>query len=163
MLYTDGVSNQAGCGAGIILTDPEGIESSHCFRFEFNATNNEVEYEALLVGMKVAKELSANFFFVRSDSQLVINQVSGQYQAMGENMVAYLEKVQEAMTSFKGVKMDQIPRDENRRADVLAKIVSTGGQALPKRVPFQLIPRSSIAREREVNPVDRLPYWMDPK
>ena len=54
VLYTDGASNQLGCRAGIILIDPVGIEVSHCFRFEFRATNNEAEYEALLAGMKVA-------------------------------------------------------------------------------------------------------------
>ena len=43
ILYTDGASNQSGCGAGIVLIDPTGIEVSHCFRFEFRATNNEAE------------------------------------------------------------------------------------------------------------------------
>ncbi|KAK1592620.1 hypothetical protein Q3G72_027763 [Acer saccharum] len=72
ILYTDGASNQTGCRAGIVLTDPEGIECSHCFRFKFKATNNEVEYEALLAGMKVVEELGADFLLDRSDSQLVI-------------------------------------------------------------------------------------------
>ncbi|KAK0586642.1 hypothetical protein LWI29_010130 [Acer saccharum] len=80
-LYTDGSSNQADCGAGIVLIDPEGIECSHCFRFEFKVTNNEAEYEALLAGMKVATEQGVEYLAVRSDSQLVINQVSGTYQA----------------------------------------------------------------------------------
>ena len=44
-------------------------------------------------GMKVAEELGADFLLVRSDSQLVINQVSGVYQAKGDNMLAYLKKV----------------------------------------------------------------------
>ena len=83
----DGVSNQAGYGAGIILTDLEGIKCSHCFRFEFRATNNEIEYEALLTVMKVSEELEVDFLLVRSDSQLVFNQVAGMYQAKGDNMV----------------------------------------------------------------------------
>ena len=81
-----------------------------------------MEYEALLAGMKVAKELDADLLLVMSDLQLVINQVSGQYQAKGENMVAYLEKVREAMARFKGVRMEPIPWDKNHQADVLAKI-----------------------------------------
>ena len=48
ILYMDGASNQAGCGAEIVLTDPEGIECSHCFRFEFKATNDEVKYKSLV-------------------------------------------------------------------------------------------------------------------
>ncbi|KAK0603952.1 hypothetical protein LWI29_010535 [Acer saccharum] len=108
--------------------------------FEFKATNNEVEYEALLAGMKVAEELGAYFLLVRSDLQLVINQVSGLYQAKGDNMVAYLKKVQEAATRFKAMKMEQIPREKNHQENVMAKIAATGGQALPKRIPLQLLP-----------------------
>ncbi|KAK0588056.1 hypothetical protein LWI29_033603 [Acer saccharum] len=67
ILYMDGTSNQAGCGARIILTDPKGIEFSHCFRFEFKATNNEAEYKALLVGMRVVEELGADFLLIRKD------------------------------------------------------------------------------------------------
>ncbi|KAK1558900.1 hypothetical protein Q3G72_008053 [Acer saccharum] len=128
ILYTDSASNQVGYGAGIVLIDPEGIECSHCFRFKFNGTNNEAEYEALLAGMKVAKELRVNFRLVRSDSQFVINQVSGVYKAKGDNMVAYLKKVQEATTTrFKGMKMEQIPREKNHGANILAKIAAIRG------------------------------------
>ncbi|KAK4839830.1 hypothetical protein QYF36_025323 [Acer negundo] len=133
-LYTDGASNQLGCGAKVILTDPEGIECSHCFRFEFRATNNEAEYKALLVGMK----------------------------AKGDSMITYLKQVKKAMTRFKDVRMKQIPRENNHRADVLAKIAAIGGKTLPRGVPLHLIPRPSIARGVEVNPVDRLLCWMDP-
>ena len=98
ILYIDGASNQAGCGVR--------IKCSHCFRFEFKATNNEAEYEALLAGMEVDEELGADFLLVRSDLQLVVNHVSGLYQAKGDNMVAYLKRVQEAMTIFKGMKME---------------------------------------------------------
>ena len=69
-------------------------------------------------------------------------------------MVAYLKKVQEAATRFKAMKMEQIPREKNQRADVMAKIATTGGQALPRGVPLQLIPRPSIAKGVEVNPVE---------
>ena len=68
VLYRDGASNQSGCGAGVIVIDPEGIECSHCFRFEFKATNNEVEYEALIAGIGVAEALMADFLLIKSDS-----------------------------------------------------------------------------------------------
>ena len=62
-----------------------------------------------------------------SDLQLVINQVSDLYQAKDDNMVVYLKKVREAATRFKGMKMEQIPREKNHRVDVLANIAATGG------------------------------------
>ena len=59
------------------MIDLEGVECNHCFRFEFRANNNEAEYEALLVGMGVAEALKTDFLLIKSNSQLVVNQVSG--------------------------------------------------------------------------------------
>ena len=58
------------------------------------------------------------------------------YQAKGDNMVAYLAIVLEAMKKFKGVKMEQVPRKKNHRADVLAKIATGEGHALLRGVPL---------------------------
>ncbi|KAI9198930.1 hypothetical protein LWI28_024585 [Acer negundo] len=102
ILYKDGSSSQSGCKARTVVTDPKGVECNHCFKFEFRATNNEAKYEALLARMGVAEALGAEFLLVKSDSQLVINQVLGLYQAKGDNMVAYLVKVREVMSGFKG-------------------------------------------------------------
>ncbi|KAI9180541.1 hypothetical protein LWI28_005866 [Acer negundo] len=65
--------------------------------FEFRATNNEAKYEALLAEMKVAEELGADFLLVKSDSKLVVNQVSRLYHANGDNMISYLKQVQKAI------------------------------------------------------------------
>ena len=77
-------------------------------------------------------------------------------------MAAYVAKVREAMKRFKGVRMEQVPREKNHRAYVLAKIIEGEGHALPKGVPLQLVPFSSIVKEAEVFPVSRPPCWMDP-
>ncbi|KAI9156470.1 hypothetical protein LWI28_007262 [Acer negundo] len=88
ILYTNGASSQSGCRAETVVIDPERVECSHCFRFGFRATNNKTEYEALLARIGVAKALGADFLLVKSDSQLVVNQVLGLYQAKCDNMVA---------------------------------------------------------------------------
>ena len=106
--------------------------------------------------------MEAEYLLIKSDSQLVVNQVTGLYQAKGDNMVAYLAKVQEAIKKFKGVRIEQVPRERNHRTDVLAKIATREGHALPKGVPLQLVPFSSIAKEAEVLPVSSPPCWMDP-
>ena len=51
-------------------------------------------------------------------------------------MVAYLAKVQEAMKKFRGVRIEQVPKEKNHRADVLAKIATGEGHVLPKGVPL---------------------------
>ncbi|GKE38119.1 reverse transcriptase domain-containing protein [Tanacetum coccineum] len=66
ILFTDGSSCTDGSGAGLILTNPEGMEFTYALRFRFNATNNEAEYEAKQIGVKNLQE--------NVDSRLVANQ-----------------------------------------------------------------------------------------
>ena len=75
VLHVDGSSNIQGSEAGIILTTPEGIHLEYALRFGFRASNEEAEYEALLVGLQLATSMGAQQVRVYSDSQLVINQV----------------------------------------------------------------------------------------
>ena len=52
-MYVNGVSNCRGVGVGIILISPEGIRVEKSFRLNFLTSNNEAEYEALLVGLRM--------------------------------------------------------------------------------------------------------------
>ncbi|GFZ19982.1 hypothetical protein Acr_28g0006870 [Actinidia rufa] len=81
ILFVDGSSNQHGCGAGLVIRAPSGKQMEYAIRMGFQATNNEAEYEALLAGLRVATELGAQSLEVFSDSQLVVNQVQGDYLA----------------------------------------------------------------------------------
>nr|GEY89187.1 reverse transcriptase domain-containing protein [Tanacetum cinerariifolium] len=56
-LFTDGSSCVDGSGAGIILTSPEGVEFTYALRFQFTASNNKAEYEALVVGLRIATRM----------------------------------------------------------------------------------------------------------
>ena len=56
VLFVDGSSNLKGSGAGIVLESPYGIMVEQSFRFGFKASNNQVEYEALITGLQLAKE-----------------------------------------------------------------------------------------------------------
>ncbi|GJR34573.1 reverse transcriptase domain-containing protein [Tanacetum coccineum] len=56
-LFTDGSSCIDGSGAGLILTNPEGVEFTYAMRFTFEATNNEAEYEALIAGLRIAEQM----------------------------------------------------------------------------------------------------------
>nr|GEV86435.1 reverse transcriptase domain-containing protein [Tanacetum cinerariifolium] len=57
ILFTDGSSCTDGSGAGPILTNPEGMEFTYALRFRFGATNNEAEYEAMIVGLRIAEQM----------------------------------------------------------------------------------------------------------
>ncbi|GJX16350.1 reverse transcriptase domain-containing protein [Tanacetum coccineum] len=74
-LYTDKASSSDGSGAGLMLISPEGKEYTYALRFEFETTNNEVEYKALLAGLRVVEEMEIKDLVIFIDSQLVANQV----------------------------------------------------------------------------------------
>ncbi|KAK3015956.1 hypothetical protein RJ639_007333 [Escallonia herrerae] len=89
-LYVDGSSAVGSSGARIILISPEGFVVEYTLRFEFQASNNEVEYEALLARIRLACTLKVDSLSVHSDSQLVVNHVLGDYEARDERMAQYL-------------------------------------------------------------------------
>jgi len=77
MLSVDGSSNQQGSGVGIVLEGPNGVLIEQALRFTFKASNNQAEYEALIAGMLLAKEMGARSLLAKSDSQLVTSRVTG--------------------------------------------------------------------------------------
>ncbi|XP_074359580.1 uncharacterized protein LOC141698888 [Apium graveolens] len=77
ILHVDGAVNNCGSGAGIVLVTPEGHRLMSAIHFKFYVTNNDAEYEALINGLKLALEVGAVNLIVRSDSELVVNQVNG--------------------------------------------------------------------------------------
>ena len=76
------------------MEGPDGILIEQALRFSFKASNNQAEYEALIAGMLLAKEMEAQNLLVKSDSQLIMGQVSGEFQAKDPQMTAYLKYVQ---------------------------------------------------------------------
>ncbi|GJU75752.1 reverse transcriptase domain-containing protein [Tanacetum coccineum] len=109
-LFTDGSSCVYGCGAGVVLTDPEGTKFTYALRFQFEATNNEAEYEALIVGLWIAEKMGVQNLQVNIDSKLVANQVNGTYVAKETDMIKYLEKVKTLASAFWEFSIKQVPR-----------------------------------------------------
>ena len=109
VLYVDGASNANGSSIGIILVGPEGWDIQYTLRFKFSSTNNEAEYEALLIGLAIAHELGVQYIKVNSDSKLVVGQVQGEYGAKEENMKQYLKKSKDLLSSFRSLDIQQIP------------------------------------------------------
>jgi len=99
-------------------------------RFAFKASNNQAEYEALTARILLAKEMG-----VQSDSLLVTGQVTGEYQAKDPQMAAYLEYVQILKRSFAVFKLVHVRREENVRADLLAKLASSNKGQTEDRHP----------------------------
>src|ERR1044072_2917579 len=121
-LFVDGSSNAKGSGAGLILLTPEEVEIEQCLKFEFKASNNQAEYEGMIAGLTMAMDLGVRNLTVNSDSQLVVSQISGDYQAKDDTMAKYLAKVQQLIEMVGTVQVNYVPREATKRADELAKI-----------------------------------------
>ncbi|GKF55428.1 reverse transcriptase domain-containing protein, partial [Tanacetum coccineum] len=138
-----------GSGAGLILTNPEGVEFTYATRFRFEATNNEAEYEALITGLRIAEQMGVKNLQANVDSWLVANQVNGSYVAKESGMVQYLEKVKTLTSNFKEFSIKKVPRSENKKVDALSKIASTSFAHLSKQVLVEELKKKSI-NEKEV-------------
>ena len=92
-VYIDGASNQNGSGIGLVLISPEKVIIEKSLRLDFLATNNEAEYEALLIGMAMVQRMGGKSVKLFSNSRLVVGQVKGEFEAKDERMQGYLSQV----------------------------------------------------------------------
>ena len=127
VVHVDGSSTQHVGGIGVVLQSFEGDKLKHKIYLQYQATNNEVEYEALLKGLELAKSVEAKSILVLGDSQLVMGQINGMYEVKEGRMKKYLEKVLRLVKRFKEANFVQVPREENVEADTLAKEASVTG------------------------------------
>ena len=152
----------SGAGAGLILVNPDGIIVEYALCFEFSTTNNGAEYEALIAGLKVAKELEVDRLQAYSDSQLVVGQVSKNCEAWEDSMARYLERVREIIPTFGSFDIRQIPRSKNARTDLLSKLATLALAELPKEVFFEVLKCPSMEESQSVMEISHEPNWIDP-
>ncbi|XP_025664516.1 uncharacterized protein [Arachis hypogaea] len=150
--------NQTSGGAGIILESPAGVIYEQSIKFEFPVSNNQVEYEVLLGGLILAREVGATRLEVCSDSQVVTSQVNGTYQARDLLLQKYLEKVKELSEQFEEVTIQHVPRERNTRAYLLSKLASTKPGAGNRSLIQGLVKEPSVVLQLTQSE----PSWMDP-
>ena len=131
-MHFDGSKMRGGLGAGIVLTSPKGDRLDYVLQIHFTASNNVAEYEALVHGIRLAKEMGIRRILCYGDSDLVVQQVSGTWDAKDANMASYRFLVQQLAGYFEGCEFHHVPRADNEAADTLARIGSTR-QAIPAR------------------------------
>ena len=129
-IYTDGSSNRQAGGAGVVLFSLEKDKIECMIRLEFHSTNNEAEYEALIVGIDLVRAAEAKKMVIHSDSQIVTSQVNDIYECKNERMKRYLDEVKGRIGNLQ-IKFVQIPREENECADRLAKAASVERLLVP--------------------------------
>jgi ribonuclease HI len=114
-----------------ILMDLGGDILKYAIQLEFSATNNIAEYEGLITGLRLAKDLGIRWLLIRGDSQLVAKQVQKEYDCNNEKMVEYLAEVRRMEKFFNGFEVWYVPHLDNRDADHLGWIASSRAPTSP--------------------------------
>ncbi|XP_074360291.1 uncharacterized protein LOC141700412 [Apium graveolens] len=132
--------------------------------FKFYVTNNDAEYEALINGLKIALEVGVVNFIARSDSELVVNQVNGGFQARGPRTELYMRCAQRLLEKFGSARLEGVPREENSNADALAKMgsqmdsiqlgqIPLGIQEIPSVLEVGVFQTQEIPQENWMTPI----------
>ena len=129
---------------------------------EFNASNNELEYEALIAELELALSVGANNLLIRSDSQLVVGQVNAEFESREPRMEKYTSLVKQKLSTLMTWKLEHIPRDNNDRADALATVAASLPIMETIYLPIYYQPGSSIFHTQVSQVEESPPSWMDP-
>ena len=124
-VYVDGASNQKGLRVGLVLISLEKVIVEKSLRLGFLTTNNEVEYEALMMEMVMVQKMGGKSIKVFSDLRLVVSQVKGQFKAKDERMQGYLSQVKCLQSEFDSFYLMHIPRNGNTHVDSLAMLATS--------------------------------------
>jgi ribonuclease HI len=127
IIYVDGGArgNPGPAALGVLFCNEKGICFKKFSEYLGKMTNNEAEYKAAifalkkfkaLFGKKLAKETEIE---IRSDSELLVNQINGKYKILEKNLQPLFLELWNLKLDFKKVKFKLIPREKNKEADKL--------------------------------------------
>ncbi|XP_022843425.1 uncharacterized protein LOC111366981 [Olea europaea var. sylvestris] len=135
-IFVDGASNSSGSGVGIIIISLDKVTEVQCaLRFEFEATNNEAEYKAMVIALELARSLELEHIRVFSDSQL---------------------------RQFTSCEILKIARAYDSKADALSRLVFMRIDGLDRAVHIKIVKEPSINTKPSVMDIDHEPSWIDP-
>jgi ribonuclease HI len=122
VVWCDGAArgNPGPAGAGAQLTTPDGEVVAEIAEGLGETTNNVAEYTALIRGLETAAELGAEDVTVKSDSLLLVNQLTGAFRVRTPHLQPLYERARELARGFPSVRFEHVPRDQNAEADRLA-------------------------------------------
>jgi ribonuclease HI len=150
VMYFDGSYTLKGAGAGVVLIPPEGDILKYAIQLKFLATNNIVEYEGLVNGLRLAKDLGIRWLFIRGDSQLVAKQVQKECDCNNDIMPEYLVEVCRMEKFFDRFEVRYVSRLDNRDADHLAWIAFSRAPT-PPDVIVERLSKPSVKPEESIS------------
>jgi len=124
IVETDGAArnNPGPAGIGAVVRTPDGEVLGEIAEGLGETTNNVAEYTAVIRGLEEAKRLGAHEVLLRSDSQLLINQLTGRYRVKAPHLQPLHRRVRALLAAFAKVDLEHVPRERNVEADRLANL-----------------------------------------
>jgi len=127
-LAIDGASkgNPGPAGIGVVIYDESGNVVCEYGQHIGDTTNNFAEYTALVRGLQEVLKMGFEHVVIRSDSELLVRQLSGQYKVRSKNLLRIYKSALELLEKFKYVSINHVCREANARADKLASQAASG-------------------------------------
>src|SRR4051812_17437431 len=151
VMHFDGSKLLNDSGAGVLLQSPTGDKLHYVLQIHFEDTNNMAEYEALIHGLHVDKDIGIKRIVCCGDSDMVVQQVASTWNARNPMMAAYRDEVDEIAKSFLGYEVKYVPREQNEAADLLSKLGS-GRKGIPPGVFLEHLWPTSLKGADTKNP-----------
>ncbi|XP_059658828.1 uncharacterized protein LOC132305167 [Cornus florida] len=123
-LMFDGFSTSEGSGAGIVIISPTGNQILFSFFLDFRCSNNQAEYEALIIGLEILLEMTVKDVHIVEDSSLVINQISEDFRCLNWKLRPFHSLATQLVNQFHNVTLEYRPRAMNKMANDLAQTAS---------------------------------------
>jgi ribonuclease HI len=124
MQYFDGSKSQEGSREGCILIEPKRKRNFLSCRLEFECTNNTVEYEALVQGLKKSIDLNIKEVKVFGDTEIIIRKVKNTIHCNSPHLRNYQQEVHRLIEHFEDFNITVVPRTNNTLVDSLATAAS---------------------------------------
>ncbi|XP_038708534.1 uncharacterized protein LOC120003585 [Tripterygium wilfordii] len=148
-LLFDGSRMDLASGCGIVMISLEGQKTLLSFQFDFDCTNNQAEYKAVIIGLQIIRELGMQTIEVFGDSQLVINHFGGTYKCHSPDFALYYIVAKQLLENFDDVILSHVPRRFNTKTNELAYVAIRGN------IPQGVYDRTIIAHRKPLPFVKR--------
>lgn len=122
IVYTDGASrgNPGPSAAGAVIEDADGKSLQEISMFLGEMTNNQAEYQALILALKDVVSMRPEHVTIRMDSELIVKQIKGEYKIKNEKLIPLASIVKQQLMLLNSWRIEHVPREKNEKADHLA-------------------------------------------
>ncbi len=124
IVYTDGASrgNPGPASIGVHITDKNGKSIQEISEYLGEGTNNFAEYSAVIKALELSIEHKVSNILIRSDSELLVKQLNGEYKVKSKSIIGLYKKVKELLLKIEHYGFEHVRRENNTKADSLANM-----------------------------------------